>query len=155
MSDQEEQSLITDEHRALVGVKSEPYTVTVQEIDSARMRDLLGDTDPRWAEGTGTAPPYALASFGGRPSRNMPFILPNGLLTQQEWRFNRMFNVGEELQAVAYVSDIRERLGGRYGHSILITSAVDYLDKDGNVVASALSMLTQFDPARAVKEGGE
>jgi hypothetical protein len=155
VSEQEEQSLITDEHRALVGVRGEPYEVVVKAEDAERMRGILDDTDPRWADGTGIAPPYALASFGGRPSRNMPFILPNGLLTQQEWRFNRMFRIGETLQAVAYVADIRERLGGRYGHSILITSAVDYLDAEGNVVASALSMLTQFDPARAVKDGGE
>ena len=155
MSEQEEQSLITDEHRAIIGVRGEPYPVIVAGEHASRMRDVLEDSDPRWADGTGMAPPYALASFGGRPSRNMPFILPNGLLTQQEWRFNRPFRVGEELQAVAYVADIRERLGGRYGHSVLVTSAVDYLDSEGNVVASALSMLAQFDPARAKKEGAE
>ena len=146
---EEEQSLITDEHRAKIGQKSEPAFVTVKEEDARRMRDVLGDTDPRWADGTGMAPPYVIAAFGGRPSRNMPFILPNGLLTQQEWKFSRPFKVGETLSAVSYVMDIRERLGGRYGHSILLTTTTDYFDSDGNAVGAALSTLTQFDPKRA------
>ena len=85
----------------------------------------------------------------------MPFILPNGLLTQQEWKFTRPFKVGETLNAVSQVVDIRERLGGRYGHSILLTSSTDYYDDDGNHVAAALTTLTQFDPKRAQKGGSE
>ena len=152
---EEEQSLITDEHRAQIGVKSEPVKVTVQGADAHRMRDVLGDTDARYADDTGVAPPYVIAAFGGRPSRNMPFILPNGLLTQQEWKFTRPFKVGETLNAVSQVVDIRERLGGRYGHSILLTSSTDYYDDDGNHVAAALTTLTQFDPKRAQKGGSE
>ncbi|MGI8422655.1 MAG: FAS1-like dehydratase domain-containing protein [Chloroflexota bacterium] len=146
------ESLITAEHRARIGVKSEPVTVTVKEIDARRMRDVLGDNDPRWADGTGVAAPYVVAAFGGRPSRNVPFVLPNGLLTQQEWKFTRPFRVGEELQAVSHVSDIRERLGGRYGHSVLVTTSTDYYDAEGNHVAAALSTLTQFDPKRAARD---
>lgn len=149
MSHEEPKSLITDAHRALVGVKSEPATITIKEEDARRMYEVIGDTDPRWAPGTGIAPPYIMSSFGGRPSRNMPFILPNGLLTQQEWKFTRPFKVGEKLQAVSQLSDIRERLGGRYGHSILMTTTTDYYDMDGNHVAAQLSTLTQFDPKRA------
>ena len=152
---EDEQSLITDEHRAQIGVKSDPVKVTVQGVDAHRMRDVLGDTDARYADDTGVAPPYVIAAFGGRPSRNMPFILPNGLLTQQEWKFTRPFKVGETLNAVSQVVDIRERLGGRYGHSILLTSSTDYYDDDGNHVAAALTTLTQFDPKRAQKGGSE
>ncbi len=152
---EEEQSLITDEHRAQIGVKSDPVRVTVQGADASRMRDVLGDSDPRYADDTGVAPPYVIAAFGGRPSRNMPFILPNGLLTQQEWKFTRPFKVGETLSAVSLVVDIRERLGGRYGHSILLTSSTDYYDEAGGHVAAALTTLTQFDPKRAQKGGAE
>lgn len=150
---EEEKSLLTDEVRALIGKQTDAVTVTVKEEDARRMRDVLGDTDPRWAEGTGVAPPYAIAAFGGRPSRNMPFIMPSGLLTQQEWKFSRPFRVGEQLQSTTQVSDIRERLGGRYGHSVLVTTSTDYHDADGNHVASALSTLTQFDPKRAQGKG--
>jgi hypothetical protein len=149
----EEQSLITDEHRAQVGVRTERTRITVTEEDATRMRDVLEDRDPRWADGTGAAPPYFLGSATGRPNRNvMPQVLPNGLLTQQEWRFNRHFRIGEELDAVSYLADIRERLGGRYGHSVIATMTTDYFDTDGKLVASSLSTFTQFDPNRLRKE---
>jgi hypothetical protein len=146
---EELQSLITDAHRATIGVKSEPVTVTIREEDARRMRDVIGDKDARYADGTGIAPPYVIAAFGGRPNRMAPFVLPNGLLTQQEWKFTRPFRMGEKLQAVSQVFDIRERLGGRYGHSVLLTTSTDYYDGDGNHVAAALTTITQFDPKRA------
>lgn len=149
--EQEEQSLITDEHRAMIGVKSDPITVTIREEDARRMRDVLGDTDPRWADGTGFAPPYVLAQMGGRP-RGMVAVLPGGLLTQQEWKFGRLLKVGETLTGYSQVVDIRERLGGRYGHSVLVTSGTDYYDEAGEYVASAMVTITQFDPKRA--QGG-
>ena len=147
-----EQSLITDEHRALIGQKSEPATVTVKEADAHRMRDMLEDHDPRFADGTGMAPGYVIASFGGRPNRSMPQILPGGLLTQQEWRFSRPFKVGETLQAVSQITDIRERLGGRYGYSVLVTTGTDYYDAEGGHVAGSMITITQFDPKGAKRD---
>jgi acyl dehydratase len=94
-----------------------------------------------------------LAAFGGRPNRNMmPGILPGGLLTQQEWRFTRPFKIGEELTSISQVVDIRERLGGRYGYSVLITTANDFYDADGNHVAGSMITITQFDPKGASRE---
>jgi acyl dehydratase len=85
----------------------------------------------------------------------MPQVLPGGLLTQQEWRFTRPFKVGEELKAVAQVIDIRERLGGRYGHSVLVTTSTDYFDADDNHVCASLITITQFDPKRAQQGGNQ
>ncbi|MFN8506574.1 MAG: MaoC family dehydratase N-terminal domain-containing protein [Dehalococcoidia bacterium] len=154
---EEEQSLITDEHRALIGVPGEPSTVVVREADAKRMRDVLGDSDPRWADGTGMAPPYVIAFFGGRGGggRATPQLLPGAILTQQEWKFSRPFKIGEELKAVGQVFDIRERLGGRYGHSVLVTTSTDYYDAAGQHVAASLLTITQFDPARAGRGGSE
>lgn len=149
-----EHSLITDEHRALIGVKSEPVSVTVNEIDARRMRDVLGDSDPRYADGTGIAPPYIIAMFNNGPNRRGPFILPGGLLTQQEWKFSRAIRIGETLNAVSQVFDIRERLGGRYGYSVLLTSGTDYYDAAGEHVAAAMTTITQFDP-KAGRKGDE
>ena len=153
-----EQSLITDEHRAQIGVRSEPTVVTVRAEDAHRMRDMLGDSDPRYADGTGVAPPYLLAMFGGRGPGGpggrggMPSILPGGLLTQQEWKFMRPFRIGEDLTAITQVVDIRERLGGRYGYSVLVTSETDYFGADGEQVAAVMSTITQFDPKGAATE---
>ncbi|MDZ7727273.1 MAG: MaoC family dehydratase N-terminal domain-containing protein [Dehalococcoidia bacterium] len=145
-----EESLITDEHRAVVGVKSDPVEVTVKEEDAKRMRDLLGDDDPRYADGTGIAPPYVLAGLGVRPNRNlMPQILPNGLLTQIEWRFYKPIKIGSVLRGVNSVIDIRERFGGRYGYSILVMAQTEYLDEQDEPVAASLQTITQFDPKGA------
>src|SRR5438067_1466983 len=144
---EELQSKITDEHRAFIGRESEPVSVTVREADARRMRDLLGDTDPRWADGTGMAPPYVLSSLGGGPRRGVtPSVLPGGIMTQKEWRFSRPFRIGEELKAITQVIDLRDRLGGRYGYSVLITTSTDFYDADGNHVAAILHSATQFDP---------
>lgn len=147
---EELQSKITDEHRAFIGRKSEPVTVTIKEEDANRMRALLGDTDPRWAEGTGIAPPYTIAMFQGAPRRGaMPTVLPGGIMTNQEWRFSRPFKMGEELKAITQVIDVRDRLGGRYGYSVLVTSSTDFYDADDNHVAAIVITITQFDPAAA------
>jgi acyl dehydratase len=149
VADEELKSLITDEHRARIGVKSEPVAVTIDEADAHRIRDLMEDTDPRYADGTGIAPPYMLAVMRQGPQANTPSILPTGLLTQQEWKFSRPFRIGEALTAVAQVYDIRDRLGGRYGYSVLMTTGTDYYDPAGNHVAAAMMTITQFDPASA------
>ena len=149
-----EQSLITEEHRAHIGRKSDPVTVTVREEDARRMRDVLGDADPRYADGTGVAPPYVLAILSSGPRTGMPQILPGGLLTQQEWKFSRPIKIGEELQAISQVFDIRDRLGGRYGYSVLVTSGTDYYDGEGNHVAAAMLTITQFDP-KSGRQGDE
>jgi hypothetical protein len=79
----------------------------------------------------------------------MPRILPSGLLTQNEWRIHGQLRYGQTLQAVNKVVDIRERMGGRYGHSVIIILGTDYRDEEGNVVASSLRTMTQFDPKGA------
>lgn len=147
---EELESKITDEHRAFIGRKSDPVTVTVREEDAHRLRTLLGDEDPRWAAGSGIAPPYTLSMFGGAPrAGNMPRILPGGIMTQQEWRFMRPFRIGEQLQSTTQVIDIRDRLGGRYGYSVIVTSSTDFFDTAGDQVAAILVTVTQFDPAAA------
>lgn len=149
-----EQSLITEEHRAAIGRKSDPVKVRIDETDAHRMRDVLEDKDPRYSDGSGLAPAYVIAGMGGGPRRGMPQILPGGLLTQQEWKFSRQFKLGEELTAISQVFDIRDRLGGRYGYSVLVTQGTEYFDDDGNHVASAMITITQFDP-KSQRKGDE
>lgn len=150
--DDEIKSLITDEHRAAIGQKSEPRVVEVLAEEARRMREVIGDDDPRYAEGTGIAPPYVLATLSsGVPPVPLPQVLPNAILTQTEWRWARPLKIGEKLTAVGQVVDIRERLGGRYGYSILVMTGTDFIDEAGEVVAGTLTTMTQFDPAKMVE----
>jgi hypothetical protein len=150
-----EESLITDAHRAFIGRESDPIFVTVREEDVRRMRAVLGDTDPRYAEGTGIAPPYIMAMMDQVRRAWGPGILPGRLLTQTEWTFTRPFRIGEELKAVAQVTDIRDRLGGRYGYSVLVSVRTDFYDAEGKHVAAVTALGTQFDPKslRSQSEG--
>jgi acyl dehydratase len=149
MAEEEIQSKVTDEHRAFIGVKSDPVLFTVSSEEAKRMRDVIGDADPRYADGTGIAPPYIVAGMGGGRPRGMPSILPGGLLTQQEWKFTREIRIGETLSAVSQIIDIRERLGGRYGYTVLVTSSTDYYDTEDKHVAATMITVSQFDPAMA------
>ena len=145
MSDVQE-SKITDEHRARIGVASDPIEVTIREEDAKRVRDLLGDTDPRYADGTGIAPPYTIAVVDpGFPRAFAPQVLPGGILTQTEWRFYKPLRIGATLTAVHRVVDIRDRLGGRYGYSVIVMTETEYRDRDGELVVSTFRTATQFD----------
>ena len=104
--------------------------------------------------GTEVAPPYVIAMFQGAPRRGTtPQILPNAILTTQEWRYHRPFRIGEELTAVSQVIDIRDRLGGRYGYSVLVTTSTDFTDAAGEPVGAVLVTVTQFDPAGLQERG--
>ena len=140
------ESKITDEHRALIGRKSDPIEVIPRTADAHRMRDLLGDTDPRWADGTGIAPPYILAMMEPRlPPELSPQVLSSGILTQTEWKFSQPIKLEEPLHAVTQMIDVRDRLGGRYGYSVLVMFQTAYLNSDGEEAAASLRTITQFD----------
>ncbi len=142
----EEQSKITEDHLALIGVTGDPVMVQINEEDARRIRDTLEDTDPRYADGTGIAPPYVLANIPGARPRQSVQVLPGSLLTQQEWRFSGPLKIGQPLKALSKIIDIRERMGGRYGHTVLVTTSTDYYDPDGNHVAANMTTVSQFDP---------
>lgn len=144
-----EQSLITEEVQAYIGKESEPVEFTLDRAAVQRMREAVADNDPRFADEE-FVPAYAMAAIEPIIGPGaMPRILPAGLLTQNEWRIHGKLRYGQKLQAVNKVVDIRERMGGRYGHSVIVILGTDYRDEDGNVVASSLRTMTQFDPKGA------
>lgn len=144
--DQEPRSLITDEHRAAIGVPIEMPPVTITEDAARSACELFEETDPRYAPGTGIAPPYVLANLSEPVKIGLPAILPESLLTQQEARVNRHLRVGEVLYPVARLTDLRERLGGRFGHVVISLITTEYHDANGAVVASNTATVTQIDP---------
>ena len=144
-----DESLITEAVQAYIGKESEPVELTRDREAVQRMREAVADDDPRFADEE-FVPAYAMAAIEPILNRDaMPRILPSGLLTQNEWRIHGQLRYGQKLQAVNKVVDIRERMGGRYGHSVIVILGTDYRDEDGNVVASSLRMMTQFDPKGA------
>lgn len=148
------QSLVTDAHRAHIGVPGPALSVTVREDEVRRLMASLDETDPRYGPETGVAPPYIAGSFGGGNFWVFD-ALPQRLMTQQEWKFSRNLRVGEELAAVSHIADIRERLGGRYGHSVIVTASTQYRDTGGELAAESLVTLVYFDPANTRGDGDD
>lgn len=144
-----EQSLITDEHRAFIGRTAGPVELHVRAEDVRRVRALLDDNDPRFGEDTGVAPPYIIAVIEpAMPWQLLPRILPGGILTQTEWTFRRPLRIGERVFATHRLADIRDRLGGQYGYSVIMNIMTEYRDEAGELVATSLRTTMQFDPAQ-------
>ncbi len=144
-----EQSLITEEHRAAIGRTAGPVELQVRPEDVRRVRAILGDDDPRYGEETGIAPPYILAVIEpAMPWQLLPRVLPSGILTQTEWTFRRPLRIGERLFATHRLADIRDRLGGQYGYSVVMNVMTEYRDEAGELVATSLRTSMQFDPAQ-------
>ena len=146
-----EQSLITDEHRVMIGRKTEPRRHVLTAADVSQVRTVLEDIDPRYAKTTGLAAPYALSILEPRPTSDLPpeltpRVLPTSVLTQTEWTVHRPFRVEEELWATHEVVDLRERLGGRFGRSVLMLVRTEFRTAAGELLAETAHTVTQYDP---------
>lgn len=155
--DEQERELVTDEHRALIGVKTKPIEYVISPVDAAYVQEVMEEDDPRYAEGTGITPIYALSILEPQAMNSyregfMPSILPGAVLTQTEWTEHQPFRPGQTLFTTHEIVDIRERLGGRFGRSVLIISRAEYRDGDGELVAESSHTVTQYDPAGGPRE---
>lgn len=158
--DEQDRELITDADRARIGVKTEPIEYVVAPVDAAHVQDVMDETDPRYAEGTGITPIYALSILEPQAMNSyrpgfMPQILPGAVLTQTEWTEHQPLQPGQSLFATHEIVDIRERLGGRFGRSILIISRAEYRDAGGALIAESSHTVTQYDASGGAKEDGE
>lgn len=155
----DDKPLVTDEHRAQIGKKSAPERLVIRAADARRLRDLLGDTDPAHADGTGLAGPYAFSILEPRPTMGLgalvPRVLPGGVLTQSEWTQHQPFRVDTPILATYEVADIRERLGGRFGRSVLLMVHAEFRDEAGALLGETMHTITQFDPSARAKEASE
>lgn len=154
----DEGSLITDEMRASIGERGDPWTCEVDKLQIRLFARSVGHVDPIFydeeaAKAAGfkslVAPPGYLGTpiynpsagagdpFGGRsrrqlePSRPLKRILNGG--TEIEY-FDDIV-AGDVLEAASYTSEIVERKGS-IGDMLITTTKTEYKRKgDGKVVA--------------------
>jgi hypothetical protein len=152
-----EESLLTDEIRALVGtaVPMLPVEVTLRAVQRA-MDVYLGHHDGTAAEPGAPVPGYVLAALDSESEPPpLPAILPNSLLISNEWSFERPLRLGERLDVAYRITGISERFGGRFGYSIDFRTEDEFLDATGAVVARSARNMMQYDASQARAEGGE
>ena len=145
-----DQSLITDEVRAMVGrlTTLEPQMVTRRAVQKA-MDLYLGHQDGAPHEGE-PVPGFVIAALEfAMEAEELPQLLPNSMLISNEWQFERRLVVGEALRSEALLADISERFGGKFGYSITIRSEILLTGSDDRVAARSVRTMMYYDPKNA------
>jgi acyl dehydratase len=149
-----EESIITDEMRAVIGVESEPWTLEVDKTAVRMFARAVGYTDPvfydeEFAKSKGyrslPAPPHYLgtpiynpaesdSTFGGprrgpRVKHNLKRVLNGGT----DIEYLDTICAGDVLTASSKVADLSERKGS-IGAMLITTTETTY-KRDGKVVA--------------------
>jgi len=151
-----DQSLLTDEVRALVGREQVLGAVQVTPRAVKRALEVYTGHIPKSVPAEGEdVPGYAIAAFeGDYESDPLPSLMPNSLLIANEWSFERPLRMGETLTAVHVIAGITERFGGRFGYSIDTRTETQYKDAQGAIVARSSFTMTQYSAADAREGGG-
>jgi hypothetical protein len=146
-----DQSLLTDEVRALIGGETPSGSVEVTLRGWRHAVEVYTGQPPIDTPQPGDpVSGYAIAALEtDYEATELPNLLPNSILIANQWEFERPLRMGETLHASYRLVDINERFGGRFGYSIDFRAEVVYRDETGEVVARSGRTMTQYDPADA------
>jgi len=148
-----EDSVITDEMKAAVGVESEPSVYEIEKEPIRRWAESIGDPNPlyrdeEYAKSKGyrsiIAPPGFIAQYafpvkaGGSPRRAFQTPFSRMLNGGNEYEFFKPIQAGDIISATNKISDLRER-AGRLGKMLFIISETTFKNQDGEIVAKARS----------------
>lgn len=145
-----EESVITDEMKAAIGVESEPSVYEVEKEPIRRWAQAIGDPNPlyhdeEYARSKGyrsiVAPPgfiaqYAFPVKAGTSARRFRSPFTRNLNGGNEYELVKPVQAGDTITATSKLAEIRER-SGRMGPMLIIISETTYKNQDGEVVAKA------------------
>ena len=145
-----EDSAITDEMRAVIGVESEPSVYEIERSAIRRWAEAIGDPNPlyhdeEYARSKGyrslVAPPgfigqYAFPVKVGARGRGFTSPFTRNLNGGNEYDLIKPVQAGDTITSTTKIADIRERKG-RMGTMLIITTEITYTNQDGEVVAKA------------------
>jgi acyl dehydratase len=146
-----DQSLITAELRAQVGRPLPERRITITPDLVRRVREALAGgpvaDDDR-------VPPALIFTLEDDRGPLLPGLPESGLLTGDEWEWQRPFRVGETMTARTRLADVNERLGGRLGHALFLRYDCLITGEDGEPAAYARRSTAYFanEGARPVEE---
>ena len=150
-----EDSVITPEMQAAVGVESEPVTTEVEKGAIIKFARAIGDDNPLYTDdeaarksrfGGITAPPTFLRSLRTpelRASYVSPF--PAGLDGGSEWSYFEPVRPGDRITVTAKIGGFNERTG-RLGKMLFTIRETTYRNQFGTVVAIQRSTGISYDP---------
>ena len=150
-----EESLLTDDVRALIGQSKVIGKVTVTRQAYKRALDTYtgrhNDPPPDGAE----VPGYVLDGLSTEEDvPRWPNFLPQQVNISNEWEFERPLRMGEEFVVSTRLASISERFGGRFGYSLDVRTETVYSEAATGVeVARKVSTMSQYNVAEAPIRG--
>ncbi len=144
-----QESIVTDEMHAQVGVESRPWVMEVERGAIQRFAEAIGDLNPlfydeEYARRSRYGGIIAPVGFFGWPVGEPP---PESTVESpfmrrvnggNDFTYNRPVYAGERLIASRKLADVNERQGSpRTGRMLFLISETTYRDLSGKVVATS------------------
>lgn len=150
-----EASLLTEALLGLVGHETALGQAVVTPRAFKRAVEVFTGSPPATVPPEGApVPGYVLAALEtDSDPPDLPPIMPNTLVTADEWSFERDLRLGERLAAFSLIVEMKERFGGRFGYSIDVRSESVFRGPDGAAVARNTRTMTYYSAADATEAG--
>ena len=150
-----QESAITPEMKAAIGVESDPVTHDVEKGAIIKFAEAIGDTNPVFNDevaaresryGGMVAPPTFLRSIMAGPLK-VEFKSPYSanLDGGSEWEYFEPIRPGDRITVTTMIADIYER-PGRLGNMLFLVRETKYVNQFGNTVAKQRTTGISYQP---------
>ena len=150
-----QESVITPEMRAAVGVESEPYTNEIEKGAIVKFARAIGDSNPIYTDeeaarrsryGGLVAPPTFFRSLRSGPMKvDVKSPYPANLDGGSEWEYYEPTRPGDRITVTHKISNIFER-PGRLGNMLFIQRETKYVNQFGTTVAIQRTTGISYQP---------
>ena len=150
-----QESVITPEMRAAVGVESEPYTNEIEKGAIIKFARAIGDANPIYTDeeaarrsryGGLVAPPTFFRSLRSGPMKvDVKNPYPANLDGGSEWEYYEPTRPGDRITVTHKISNIFER-PGRLGNMLFIQRETKYVNQFGTTVAIQRTTGINYQP---------
>ena len=151
-----QESVITDEMRAAVGVESEVYVNDVEKGAIIKFAQAIGDTNPIYNDeeaarqsryGGIVAPPTFFRSLhSGKMKVDVSSPYTANLDGGSEWEYYEPVRPGDRIAVSTKISNIFER-PGRLGNMLFIQRETKYVNQFGTTVAIQRTTGISYQPS--------
>ena len=150
-----QESAITPEMKAAIGIESDPVTHDVEKGAIIKFAEAIGDTNPIFNDevaarksryGGMVAPPTFLRSINPGPLK-VEFRSPYSanLDGGSEWEYFEPIRPGDRITVTTMIADIYER-AGRLGNMLFQVRETKYVNQFGNTVAKQRTTGISYQP---------
>lgn len=150
-----DESVITDEMRAAIGVESESNTFLVHEDAIVKFAESVEDTNPLFNDpvaarksrhGGLVAPPTFLRScYPGEPKVRVKIPYQTSVDGGSQWEYFCPVRPGDSITVTQQISDLYER-EGRLGKMLFIVRDIRYVNQFGDLVALERNKGIHYQP---------